>query len=86
MGSNVSASGAQLRAEGAADELEPALAYCESNDSTEDGHAHWRQQGRAECEQADAQPYFQADQGGGDVARLHAGWLLPHRERSFPLQ
>ena len=33
-----------------------------------------------------ASPASSADQHGGDVARLHAGWLRPHEDPSFPLQ
>src|SRR5215216_3197148 len=80
MGSNVSASGAQLRAECAADELEPSLAHRQPNDGTEEGHAHRGQQRGPEAEQPDAQPGLEADQGGGDVARLHAWCLLPNRD------
>jgi hypothetical protein len=83
---NVSAGSAYLIAQGAADELQAASAYRQANDRTEDAHSHRRQERGAEYEQSDAQPGFQADQSGGNVARLHAGCLRLHEDPSFPLQ
>src|SRR3954470_19079325 len=80
MGSNVSAGGAQLRPQGAADQLQAALAHRQADGRSEEGHPHRGEQRRSEREQADAEPHLEADQCRGDVARLHAGSVLLHAD------
>jgi hypothetical protein len=65
MGLNVSAGRAQLVTERAADELEPDAPDAEADDRTEEGQAHWREQGRPERDQAKAESRLEADQEGG---------------------
>src|SRR5215210_1532531 len=86
MASNVSAGGAQLRAQRAANQLNAAAPDGVADRGTEEAHPHRCKEGRAEREQADPQPDLEADEGCGDVARFHAGSVRPHEDLSFPLQ
>src|SRR5215211_4623238 len=85
MGSNVSASGSEPRAQRAPDELQPAASDPESDHGTEEAQRHGRKEGRPEREQADPEPGLQADQRCGDVARLHAGSVRPQDRKSTRL-